>query len=305
MNDVISTKECSVCGEHIEMDSQCVKVTQEIYKDVELLQTLVTYLCCEHYHSLVGIARVQDSDASRQRRILSPIGEDLDSTPDAASAPLEAALDLLRRGFKPLILYPKGFPRGETVTVGKEPLGKNWGRGPFDESRIIKDAEFFTRRKCGFGIGICLGPGMAPDGGWLCDIEEDGPGARSSMYQLLGSANIETMGWSSARGDHRLFTVDPQQVRARLPEQHDDDPAHSPLGGGFQTRLLPGLEIRLGGVKPDGSLQRLYSAVPPTPGTDGTPRRWNGVEAVAPMPEKFYRVMRAIADCETAFATSP
>jgi hypothetical protein len=294
MSDNIYTENCSVCGEPLEMDSRCVKVTQQIYDVTEMAPTRVTYLCHQHFYSMVGIGCVADPATNRRN----------ESSPGDALAPLDAALDLLRGGFKPVILYPKGFPRGETVTVGKEPLGKNWGRGPFGESRIIKDAEFFTRRKCGFGIGICLGPGMAPDGGWLCDIEEDGPEALSSMYQLLGSANIETMGWSSARGDHRLFTVDPQKVRARHPEKHDDDPAHSPFGGGFQTRLLPGLEIRLGGVKPDGSLQRLYSAVPPTSGTDGNPRRWNGVETVAPMPEKFYRVMRAIAECETAFANS-
>src|SRR3712207_8246528 len=48
-------------------------------------------------------------------------------------------------------------------------------------------------------LGICLGPGRAPDGKWLADLEGDGPEAEESRAALLGGELLETMGWSSAR----------------------------------------------------------------------------------------------------------
>ena len=70
-------------------------------------------------------------------------------------------------------------------------------------------------------------------------------------------------------GPHRLFKYDPRLARygknvIMLPD-------------------LPGLEIRIGGL--DGPLQ---SNCPPTKGTDGKPREWNGCDVVAELPEAVF-----------------
>jgi hypothetical protein len=242
-----------------------------------------------------------DADASRYAKE----GSFEDATPDGAApgangdghvgGSLAALLDLLRRGFRPVVLKPKGMPqRDRGPAQGKEPFGKGWGLGPFTETKIRED-----HRRCRLygepGSGLTLGPGRAPGGGWLADVEGDGPEAEESRSRLFGGETVETMGWSSRRGGHQLVTLDPARILPLLPRLKGFEVKDGPSPGVFKFPALPGLEIRLGGTKPDGTIKQLQSACPPTRGTDGTPRAWNGVETVAPAPEAFYATLEAIA----------
>ena len=51
---------------------------------------------------------------------------------------------------------------------------------------------------------------------------------------------------------------------------------------------LPGLEIRIG-----GNGKQLQSNCPPTIGTDGKPREWNGNDIVADLPEAVFSFLDA------------
>jgi len=121
---------------------------------------------------------------------------------------LDTALDLLRRGFWAIAIYPPGAKLGSGTSKGKEPIGRNWGAERWDEKRLR--AAFRQRPKA--GVGICLGPGRAPDGSWLIDLEGDGPRAAESLAILLGGKIILTMGWSSTRGEHALFKANGKRL---------------------------------------------------------------------------------------------
>jgi hypothetical protein len=105
------------------------------------------------------------------------------------------------------------------------------------------------------------------------------------------------MRWGSTRGGHEVVRCDNDRlnrIAARLKPFQVGDAANQP--GVFHIPSLPDLELRLGGYKKDGVVKQLQSVVPPTPGTNGKPREWNGVEAIADAPEAFYRALEAIAD---------
>ena len=117
----------------------------------------------------------------------------------------------------------------------------------------------------------------ASDGGWLIDLEGDGPQAEESLLRLFGGKLIETYGWSSTRGNHALFTADGELLLKLLKaagaaegKRHD--------AGKFTLPDFPGLEFRIGRCGTDGKPLQFQSVAPPTPGTDGTPRVWNKVE---------------------------
>lgn len=182
------------------------------------------------------------------------------------SSPCDAAAWLLAAGF-------------HVVPVkGKNPgvVGGDWGsrtytaesfRGAFASSRAD-------------GIGVLLGPGAGPGGGWLADVEGDGPEAEASVHGLFEGPPPETLGWTSARGRHRLYVVDQTFVDALAAT------AGKASGSGtYHFESLPGLEIRVGGFKPDGTPKALQSVCPPSIGADGNPRRWIGPPTVATMPE--------------------
>jgi hypothetical protein len=109
---------------------------------------------------------------------------------------------------------------------------------------------------------------LGPEGG-IVDIECDGPKGEESLAKLMGGEVVLTLGWSSARGPHHIFRYDPRLARygksvVKLPK-------------------LPDLEIRVG-----GDAKQLQSNCPPTVGTDGKPREWNGVWIIADLPEAAF-----------------
>ena len=122
---------------------------------------------------------------------------------------LETALDLLARGFWPVAIYPPGATKPDgKLAKGKEPIGDAWGRERWDKKRL--QAAF--RKHPTAGVGPCLGPGRGPGGKWLIDLEGDGPQAAESLAILLGGEDVPTLGWSSTRGPHALFTADGERL---------------------------------------------------------------------------------------------
>jgi P4 family phage/plasmid primase-like protien len=172
---------------------------------------------------------------------------------------------LRERGFWPVI---------EDRNTGY-PSVRGWGIQRWTTGQIV-DA-------CGpsglAGVAICLGPGRAPGGGWLIDIEGDGPEAESSIARLFGDQIPRTMGWKSRRGDHRLFTCDGPRLVAALKS------ARARAG---HLDALPDLEFKTGGFRRDGAIAQTKTTVPPTPTKDGVPRSWNGCFDVAELPEHAY-----------------
>lgn len=208
------------------------------------------------------------------------------------ATPLDTALELLARGFWPVAIRPKGAPIGDRAASGKEPIGPGWGLERWTDDRLR--AAF--RRSPDAGVGICLGPARGPEGRWLVDVEGDGPEAEASRAILFGGEVVETMGWGAARGDHQAPTADPERLLPILARLKPFESGERSQPGVYHLPNLPDLELRIGGTKPDGAVKQLQSVVPPTPGTDGRPRRWNGVEAVAEVPGAFYAALGAFAD---------
>ena len=119
------------------------------------------------------------------------------------------------------------------------------------------------------GVGLLLGPEAG-----IIDIECDGPEGEDSLAKLMGGEIVLTLGWSSARGPHHVFRYDARLAR---------------YGKSIIKRPeLPGLEIRIG-----GNGKQLQSNCPPTIGTDGKPREWNGNWIVADLPEAFFSFLDA------------
>jgi P4 family phage/plasmid primase-like protien len=213
----------------------------------------------------------------------------------AAANILRAAIAEHEKGFRPVILYPAGAKHPHKGTAeGKEPFGPKWGLKDTSPKSIAEDIGYFARRGEVPGVGLCLGPGRGPDGSWLGDLEGDGPGAEDSRLRLFGGQVIETRGWSSTRGNHGLFLLDGERLHPILARLKRFESKHKSQPGVYHFDALPGLELRVGGLKPDGAVKQLQSAIPPTPGTDGRPREWNGVEQIAAAPAAFYDMLEAI-----------
>ena len=77
-----------------------------------------------------------------------------------------------------MAIYAKGETyrtrNGEKTSEGKNPVGLAWGAEQWDEKKLRRELARHPDR----GIGICFGPGRAPDGSWLIDLEGDGPRSR-------------------------------------------------------------------------------------------------------------------------------
>jgi hypothetical protein len=197
---------------------------------------------------------------------------------------LETSLLLLKRGFHPTVLYPRGVVvRGDKPEDGKRPMGNGWALKRITQDLIYDRHLRFPDAEV--GVGLCLGPGKGPDGRWLIDLEGDGPEADASRAVLFAGEEPDTVGWSSTRGPHQLFIGDDRlaKIIAKV-ESKDEKGVAKDLPG------LPGLEFRIGreGVQ-------IQSACPPTPGTDGTPRRWNTAAKILKFPEAAYATLERIA----------
>lgn len=157
------------------------------------------------------------------------------------------ALWLLRSGLWPVPCYPRE----------KRPIGKAWALAYPSRDRLLSAFE----RHHGAGVGVALGP--APG---VVDFEVDSPGEAAS---LLARVELpQSLGWRSARGEHRLFLWD-----RRLEGLLTTAVAH-----------FDGAELRIGGAK-----KQLVSVCPPSVGDDRRRRRWNDVWEIAPLPEDLLR----------------
>jgi hypothetical protein len=171
-----------------------------------------------------------------------------------SETPQGTALELIHRfGFWPVVIRP-----GSKIPIG-------WSKAPARPTEESLKAVYASYP--GAGVGLLLGSASG-----IVDFECDGPGGPDSLIKLLGGRTIRTMGWSSAKGPHHLFQYDERLAR------HGNNVLMFPD--------LPGLELRIGGV--DGPLQ---SNCPPTIGTDGKPREWNGCESVARLPDAVFRFL--------------
>jgi len=172
---------------------------------------------------------------------------------------LATALWLIRSGLLPVPISARTDPRAGSP--GKSPLGRGWGEAPATPERL---RETFAKHP-GAGVGLLLGPA-----GGAVDVEVDDPEGAAAVPALAELP--DTLGWQSARGGHRVYAWDDRVGRLA-------DKAVVYLAGGA-------VELRLGGPG-----KQLVSVCPPTVGTDGRRRLWNGVWRVAPFPEALLAEM--------------
>lgn len=168
---------------------------------------------------------------------------------------LPTALWLLRSGFWPVPISARTDPRAGSP--GKSPIGRAWGT-----TVTTRDGLQATyARVRGAGIGIALGPSAG-----VVDVEVDDP-ARAAPV-LDRAALPATIGWRSARGEHRVYAW-----TDKLGPLCDKAVVY--LAGGA-------LELRIGAAG-----KQLVAVCPPTVGTDRRRRGWNGVWEIAPFPERL------------------
>ena len=92
-----------------------------------------------------------------------------------------------------------------------------------------------------------------------------------------------------------MLTVDGERFLERLAAAGAVE-CTGPKVGVWKLKDLPGLEIRVGGRKRDGSVLQFQSVCPPTPGADGRPREWDGVETIAELPLAAYETLAEIPE---------
>lgn len=166
---------------------------------------------------------------------------------------LPTALWLLRSGLWPVPVTPRS--NSHPTSGGKSPIGRGWGvtRATAEGLRAV-----FARHPRA-GVGVALGPAAG-----VVDVEVDDPVRAAAVLARLELP--PTLGWGSARGEHRLFAWDER------------------LEGGAGRAVAyvadGAVEIRLGGAG-----KQLLSVCPPTVGSDGRCRAWNGVWEVARFPD--------------------
>jgi hypothetical protein len=166
--------------------------------------------------------------------------------------PARTALWLLGEGLWPVLISPVDDP--VSPSPGKAPVGRGWGlTRPSPDG--LREA---YRRHPRAGVGLLLGPG-----GGVVDLEVDDPeGAAPVLGRLFPGGPPETIGWRSARGEHRLFAWD-----ERLPGVTRS--AVVTLSGGA-------LEVRLG-----GGGKQVVTVCPPSPGAVALTREAELVRSAA------------------------
>jgi hypothetical protein len=190
-----------------------------------------------------------------------------------------------------IAIYPRGaLLRNGRKAEGKEPIGKGWGASRWTREELIREFERYPRA----GAGITFGPDRAPGGGWLMEADGDGPKAAESLARLLGQP-IDTCGWSSTRGTHALFVADGKRLLDLVAVAGGKE-GTGIKAGVWHLEELRDLELRIGGYHANGAVKQIQSVIPPTPGTDGKPREWNGIKTVATLPESAYGFLEALAE---------
>ena len=209
------------------------------------------------------------------------------------NTPLDTALMLEKLGYWPIAIHPRGVKLRDKIATGKEPIGSKWGLERRDDL-WLRNA-FKTHR--GAGVGICFGPGRAPGGGWLIDLEGDGDRAAESLATLLGGEELTTAGWTSTRGVHTVFTADGERFLTALAAAGGKEEKGVAKVGVWKLPELPDLELRIGGCKADGTVKQVQCVAPPTPGTDGTTRVWTNPPSagVADLPPAAYAFLERLA----------
>jgi hypothetical protein len=160
---------------------------------------------------------------------------------------LATALWMLRSGLWPVACYPRE----------KRPIGPAWAVTCPSRDRLLATFEHHP----GAGVGVALGPEAG-----LVDFEVDAPSEAAGLLPRLGLP--PSLGWRSARGEHRLFRWD-----NRLEGVAVSAVAH-----------FDGAELRIGGVG-----KQLVSVCPPSVGDNRRCRRWNDIWEIAPLPESLLR----------------
>jgi hypothetical protein len=214
------------------------------------------------------------------------VGEDMGSGRPGTTGGLETALKLHQEGFH---VVPVNCPRKSRNGEGKDPFGKAWGKTVHTEQSLRR---FWAAQPDG-SLGICFGPDQLKGKYWLIDLEGDGDRAEESWIRATGGEVVETMGWTSKRGVHRLFVVDARFLDL-LRSAGAAEAKGSP--GVFHLDALPDLEWRVGGRQPDGSIKQLQSVCPPSVSPDGKPREWNGCWTVNRIPDAVVSHLEALAE---------
>lgn len=211
------------------------------------------------------------------------------NVPRAEPATAKAtAAKLLSAGFHPIAIHPGA----------KRPIGTGWG---LDRPTVDELNATYTANR-GAGVGVVLGPGKAPGGLWLIDLEGDGPEAEESLLRLMGGECVETRGWTSKRGSHRLF-IAPPDFLDRIRDAGGTE-RKGAQAGAWHLDEFPDLEFRIGGYKLDGTIKQFQSVAPPTE-TDGVPRRWNPCRTLATIPSCALDLLLSIAVANAKPKPSP
>src|SRR5438270_1493840 len=119
-------------------------------------------------------------------------------TPAPTVGTIQTAFWLLRSGLWPVPISSPGNSRAPSP--GKSPIGRGWGK----ERPSWAALRSIYNRYPGAGVGIALGPSTG-----VVDLEIDDPfGAASLFERLFPAGPPPTLGWRSARGEHRLYRWD-------------------------------------------------------------------------------------------------
>jgi hypothetical protein len=175
--------------------------------------------------------------------------------PPGADA-LRTGIWLLDRGLWPVVISGPNDPKASSP--GKSPLRKDWGR----KKPSVEKLRALYRWHPEAGIGLLLGPR-----GKVVDLEIDDPGRAAPFLERLFPAGLpETLGWRSARGEHRLFLW--------------DDRLAALATSSVLTFAGGAVELRIGAEE-----KQVATVCPPSAGADRVPRRWNGIWKIFPIPE--------------------
>ncbi|WP_165253301.1 bifunctional DNA primase/polymerase [Paludisphaera soli] len=182
---------------------------------------------------------------------------------------------------------------------GKTHCEKEWHLRPLRSEADFRAA--LAERPSSNLLVVC-GPDMGPHGEWLVHVEADAakasPWDASRAEAFDGFARFTagmgpTPTWESRRGCKSLASI-PREFGAAFHEQlrkheHED---------------FPGLEVILGGWKPDGARKASSALVPPSE-TDGVARAWiEPTRKLAPLPDHALEYLSGVALARVAEAAA-